>query len=688
MADNDLKRLLEQARREELIREAQAAEKAATPAPSVKPFLNVPNAEAGLHVNQYTPEEARSLYAPPAVPRTPEGEALDREMSYYPVGSGKETDLTRRLYNDRWAQDAMNYGIPTVFGFEDEAASVVTGRPVEEYRADKARVAERSPGALGAGQLIGNLLIGGPAMYGAGMASAGSGLGIQALAMGGTAAGVEAARQFAEGEGGAGPRMANVAENWRPIAAAGAIGAAAPVAGRIAGALLDPGPSNANLRAMNVGRRASREIARRFADDNEIRDVRQYLTELGPDATLADAGPSMRGLASKGATTMEGPQRPAIYRSLVNRGEGAPARINDALDNTLGVRRDMTALREGMDAARNRWANPAYRDFGQRRYPLTPQLRDALRRAARTGAIAEAREIARAEGFDLNAAMFDNPANVEIEGRALDYISRGLRDRAASRAAGAKTGSAAAMRSLNDEILDHVPDLRDIRRRFATDMEMREATELGGGIFSRAESVDDFRVAWRDMSEPERAAFRLSARDAIEQKMATARNEATAGIAALGPRATREKLRIAFGDEAVEELTRVINAEDVFRNTRNTIVRDTELSPRYPGQANPWQDPDVNADGLPRGMLAEAKGIAGRGYQAAKRSFALERPDEVNREMARVLTTSGPERDRIVQALIRDQLAAQNRTARGVNADRLVRALLSGAAVTAPSLQN
>ena len=619
--------------------------------------------------------------------KTPEERALDllrQGMTHgeKPEGGSSLVDPVKAFVGEqekphtgRGGLSALGYGIlkGASYGGDDEAAAYLTDADVEETRANRKLSETADPFAFKSGELLGAFGTGVAPVMGAMRLARGSGL-LGQSAMGGAAGLAQGVTQgFLEGEGGFVNRMKNA---WNPVklGVGTAVGAAIPGAGRIAGVLAGTGPRSgvSALARQGMSRPAARELARRFDDDSLIRDTRAYLDELGPEATLADAGPSMRGLASKGATTMDGPQRPMIYGAVTGRGADAPDRIGGAIDDTLGHRQNMEAVREAMDAYRTRWANPEYTRFHDTMFPLTPELRETLRRASSAGALREARTIARAEGFDINQSMFTDPGNVEISGRALDYISRGLRDTAASRARSGATGAGHSLRELNDRLLSGVPDLRAIRHRFSDEMDIREATEAGRDIFSNTVSADAFAARWAAMSDGERAAMRLAARDAIEQRMAGAVNETNAGVNLLGPRSVVAKLETIYGPDAVRELRRTVDAERVFRDTRNTIVRDTELSPRYPGQENPF--------GTPTGGVKPSFSISemmARALHAGGRSAGT-RQDIISRDLASALTARGTERDRLVAALIADQRRRTTRQARSGRYEELTRLLLSG----------
>lgn len=628
--------------------------------------------------------KAKAVAIAQAKARAAEDTKLNAEMSYTDQHPRvEEADARQKL------SDFVVHGMPAglMMGADDEIAAYITGRPVEEFRQIKREAEARSPTAVGAGK-----------MAGAGITSAlpigttanlvrGSGLGLQSLMLGGEAAALSGLQSFNEGEGGLGPRMENVGKDWRKHALSGAVGASIAPVSRIARNLAARGRPDANLRAGGIPRKAAAEVGRAFrADAAEMDDIARYIDSLGPEARLMDAGDNLRGTASAGVA-VAGPHRTAINRTLRERTAGAPGRINEALDNALGARVNMADAGEALRSAQSIEARAAYDAFNATNFPMTPEIRRMLRRANDVGALRHAQEVARARDtpFDINTIM--DPNTTEISGEALDLISRSIRDASNTAWREGRGALGGALGDLNNEFLDAATGLRRIRRTYADQSAIREAAESGGDILNNRMSADAFNARWADMSEAERAAFRASARDAIEQKLAGVNNERNAGINLLGPRTTVAKLETVYGPEAVEELRRVIDSERVFRDTANSVSGNSATAARQEGR-QAWTSDTNNADGLPRGPIAEGRGLLGKAYQGIKGSFGTTGQDEVNREIARALTASGPDRDRIIQALLRDQLASQNRQARGAGVERITRLLLSAGALPAGSVAN
>ena len=202
------------------------------------------------------------------------------------------------------------------------------------------------------------------------------------------------------------------------------------------------------------------------------------------------------------------------------------------------------------------------------------------------------------------------------------------------------------------DIESRYPDLQRARREYASDSRVMDAAEEGAGLFKSNVSADEFRETWRGMSQEERAAFRLAARSELENKMAGSVHEGRVGQNALGTRATQEKIRIAFGDDAQAILSRRLDAEPVFSQTRSRVAHGSDTAASRAAQRE--IQPLVDETGQRRGPVGRVKqGAADLGNMAVD-ALIGRLPRNTAVDLSRVLSAQGPERDRIVAALMAD----------------------------------
>lgn len=593
-----------------------------------------------------------------------ERQHLDRTMSYGPNHPRlQEADARQKV------MDYATFGVPqgVLWGGADEAAAAVRSLGPETYgdaltgiRSKQDMVRERSPGAVKAGELTGAAISSVVPMAGTIHAARGLGTGGQMVASGLMGGGITAAQGFLEGEGGFGPRMENAMQPG-PLAAGVGTGAAAPVVGRLIGGGmrgardLYGATANPALRGLGYDRVAAREISRAFRrDQNFLQDARAYLTGLGPEGQLADLGTNTRQTA-RAIAGMPGEAGQQVALAATQRQGGRVNRVLDDMDEALGIRESALSRNDDLALARRQAARQAYDQFNAQEFPLTDELRDAIRRADDAGALTNARRIAAAEGHDIDPGTYLAPGTVAINGRALDAISRSLRDSAdaAWRQGNGQLGQ--ALSDLNDQFISRAPQLRAIRRQYASDSDLIRANEAGNEILRSRESHEAFRRRWENMSPDAQNEFRIGARDALDNEIDAAVRADTKSLSMFGPTNTMAKVRTVFGPEAARVLERRVAAERVMAGTDNRIRggSDTAATREFQDAMAPYRQTSQNW--LPMRPIHGLNYVGNRAVDSVIRR----NPEVVTRDIARALTAQGPERDRLVQGLLADAMRAQ-----------------------------
>lgn len=549
-------------------------------------------------------------------------------------------------------------------GTADEIAAGLSGEPVQKVRQAQSEMMQANPGVSGAGQFLGTAAAGVLPVGGALQASRGAGLLTRMTATGAAGAGMGALETFNRGEGGALNRLQGIADNPAPVYVGGGVGAAVPAVGAgvgsVAAALMKRKAPALAREGIQSG--AAKPILRAFeADSASGADIQDYLKDLGPEAMLLDGGRNLRGQGSAMAQ-LPGAQQNEMVRALERRQAGRANRVESGLNQALGDPIDMTALLDAKTNQRRATARAAYDAFAQQEIPLTDGLRrDLARLATQPALMREARNIALLRGFTFDPEQALSPDAVAISGEVLDIITRAARDKAnAAFRQGMGTGAAVELDNLTQRILDEAPDLRSIRRQYAHDSAVMEAMEAGGDLLNPRVSADRFRRQWAEMSPEEQDAFRNSARDAIDQRLANATNEDLKSTTFL-TRAVREKMGVAFGDGAADRLARLVDSESVMNRSANRIINNSETAANQAAmrEFGPMVDEAGNRYG-PVGRGKQALADAGNTVLDA---LTRTKPGPVMQQTARTLTAQGPARDRIVQALIAD--AARRRAKDG-----------------------
>jgi len=375
---------------------------------------------------------------------------------------------------------------------------------------------------------------------------------------------------------------------------AGAIGmvggAVAPVAGQAIGAAAQgvrswlPGaPSAAERLAGQMGR------AGLAADDlTTPAALGARSAELGPQGTASEFGENLRGLA-QGMATQPGPARQTIFERMTQRASGARERIEDGITQALGPRQDMALLTRGEQAARGVEADPLYEAFRSTTVHPTDQIRNLVPVLERDGLLAEGQRLMSLEGRPAQANFFvtgDRKTWPTTE--AFDYVKQAIDGRISMAVRNGNNNLVRIYKGVKDRLDDAVANSnpeaaqiwRQARETWGNRTEILNAREAGQGAFTKGMRRDEMRETLQGMSNPERAAFREGARDALAEMMdASVRGDTNARQALLAP-ANREKLMMLGRNQASADLIRNMERELGFTDTLQRLIGNSQTASR------------------------------------------------------------------------------------------------------------
>jgi len=494
-----------------------------------------------------------------------------------------------------------------------------------------------------------------------------------------TATGVGYGAVYGAGEGDGTDRLTNMAVG---SAVGGAFG---PVIPAIQNAMT--APVNALARYINrpqgaiagMDKNAVRKVAETgFDDPAAAATYRARSADLGPEGMLADMGLNLRMDAARIARN-PGEGRSTIINALNARREGAQGRITQDVDAALGAPLPLPQTVESLKRQASAFARPHYDQFYQTPIPPSQDLVTAVQRVP-ASAYSKARELAAAEGYDL--------AQIANTGRGLDYIKRGVDDLAYNAKPGSNEarvyqGLARDIRNATDDVLSPggTPQTRaqspwaQGRRMAGEGLQVEEAAQQGQKAFSRNLSPDQMRMDMRNMTPVQTGAYNLGARDQIRQTMGNAATTmGSAGDNAarrmLGADNAREKLALIAGPQNADRITRRLNAEAEFAQTRNDAIANS-ITSTMQAAGKKWPAPDGGAEARSELMKSSIQGqVMAMGHRIvnAVRGNALnERLLREQADAARMLVAQGADRDAIAQELMRfargNRLAGQRRMA-------------------------
>lgn len=541
------------------------------------------------------------------------------------------------------------------------------------------------------------------AMPGA-MVGRGMSLGARMLAGLGIGAGQGAAYGFAAGEDGPEQRATSAGIGG---AMGGTIGAAAPAVGQ--GLRSAAGHLASRSAARNIGTtRPAFEALRRTLDPDAAARIRA----AGPDAMLADAGPSMRTVLD---TTVQrsGPAgtvaREAVERRAAAAGQQTRAALDRSLGRPEGVRSVERGLRQGTAAARGSAYDSAYRQPIDYSGQTGQQIERIVRERVPASAINRANALMRAEGERSRQILFRmaDDGTVQFERlpdvRQIDYITRGLNE-VAERADGAgrlggQTQTGRVYQNLSRDLRgltrEAVPEYATALDTAAEPLAARQALQFGNRMLSRSVTRDEVAETVGRMSRAERSMAAQGVRSQIDEAMANVRRamtdtnmdarEAVTAMRDLSSRANREKMRALLGREEADALYRTLDQASSALDLRAGVASGSRTFARTAtdetirGQRGGVVDMALEGRPLAAGRAAW-QGVTGRTPAAQARM-----DDATYQELARLLTgPRGPEAVTLAERLMQSPMPGQQGEQLGRLAEMLLR---RNAPVTAPLAQ-
>lgn len=342
------------------------------------------------------------------------------------------------------------------------------------------------------------------------------------------------------------------------------------------------------------------------ADESIYGQGAQRLQASGPDAMLADAGPSARSLLD---TTIQksGPAGQMASREVEKRANAARQVVNDALDNVLGPPRGITstetAIRQGSAAARRSTYDAAYDAAIDYSMPEAAQLQDLLKRVPGE-VVSQANKLMKLGGDESKQIM----AKIGKDGsvvysvlpdvRQLDYIKRAL-DLAAESGdgAGALGGQTAMGRAyqnlakgIRDNVKTLVPEYGVALDTAAEPIAARNALQFGTKMFSPSMTRDDVQIGLKGMSNAELSNVAAGVRSSIDEKLAQVTRavsdgnmearEASAAIRALSSRANREKITELVGRQSADSMFKAIDSAAMALDLRAGVTQNSKTFAR------------------------------------------------------------------------------------------------------------
>lgn len=548
------------------------------------------------------------------------------------------------------------------------------GGDVEAVRAYQDDLRTRFPGQYMGGQVMGGLAT---TLIPGGTAAAGAGVGAR-LGAAAIAGGLPMAAYGA----GSGTTPMERIQNAGVMGAVGTgIGMVAPTLGRLAGGLVGGAVRWAKGGA---GTPAQRIVTEAITSDAAVPAA---VNQLGPEGILADIGPNTQQLAAVVAAT-PGPGQQLVRNTLKTRAAGAGARVEGDI-NAAMPSANIPRTMEALDSARKLAAAPLYRAaYATPINGASQVFQDILATPGGTQAWRSAVRLAANEGTQLDRNF--------LTVQAVDYIKRALDDQIS---VARRAGQSQLVRALEGqrvallaEVDTQVPVFAQARAAYAGPSAMMQAMEEGQTVFSSTISPDQLRIVMSRMSQSERDAYTLGARQQVSQIMGSARNDAAAAIRELAEKGwNKEKLTILLGRKEAAQVIQAMERERTFAGTAYTATGSAETARRLLGESMTNQSSKAgNAFGAgTMGLLAFQAGgpigLLGAGGVALLTKFVRQANSgqfsQLAGQVGQILSAQGPQRQQLVNALTQIQQQNAGNTALVARVSKLLGRALPAAAV-------
>lgn len=450
-------------------------------------------------------------------------------------------------------------------------------------------------------------------------------------------------------------------------------------------------------------RGAINALSRSTTDDALAAQYQQRVAELGPEGMLADMGPNLRGQASAIAN-QPGAGQQRIVRALNDRADDAAGRIRQDVDQALGPAINVPETLHATRQYYRQQAAPYRQQFQNNPVPFTQPLDDTLQLLAQhePGVI---RQAARYGGIDPAAGPGQFFARQLPNGQyeitrvpnatEWDYIKRALDGLARGQDANDRRIYGDLARRVRDQVDEAISPgaPQNSPWRQARALEREDFDIVGNGrtagaleegrdaIVGKNLTPDELRARLYGVGQPptggmrppEATAYVMGAREGVRNVMGHAatrhgENAAATARSKLGSDFAREKLDILAGPQAAGQLTRRLDAETVFDQTRQGVTQNSATAGRQAAQAE-FPNPAARQDEISRvgnksipGMVTEG---AMRMFNALRGGAVTESRMRVARDAAEMLIAQGQARDNIANALFAySQTRALNRQQR------------------------
>ncbi|OYV59498.1 MAG: hypothetical protein B7Z69_06970, partial [Actinobacteria bacterium 21-73-9] len=340
-----------------------------------------------------------------------------------------------------------------------------------------------------------------------------------------------------------------------------------------------------------------RVLASLTADGLTVSDALARMRELGPAATLADAGgTNVRGLGEVVAHS-PGEGSNLAQKTLQGRMDEQGVRAHSAVTEATGETGAVHAQAEQLMAQRAAAARPLYDKALNQTVPLTPRLQELLatpdlQRAMKEG-VATAQRNAVAAGEPFNPVDYLHPEpGAPISMKALDAAKQGIDDaveayRDPTTGKLNLDGKGRSINALRAAFVSHLdsanPDYAAARAAYAGPSQSLDAMNMGAKALNNQPDVTKAAIA--NLAPGDKKFFLNGFTSALQHKIATNPDGANVVRRIFNNSNIRANIEAAIGDPAAfAKFQAKMEAEATFAATRNQILAGSQTARRLAAQ--------------------------------------------------------------------------------------------------------
>ena len=471
-----------------------------------------------------------------------------------------------------------------------------------------------------------------------------------------------------------------------------AFGLAGPFAGKALGYT-----GNKLLNAVAGSTPAAQNVNNLFkAAGMTPQEARSALQQLGPNAVLADVNPAL--LTDASALAARGGETTATMKTAMQaRAAGADDRAARLVEQHLGPRPDLNGSIAAIESDAATRAGPHYA-AGRASAPMdvTHVLTGIDSRMANATGGAES-VLNKVKGFLTDkVASGTNPVGLTVpksDPQAILSARQALDDMIEKMPLDTSAGKnayrvASDLRNQLDRVVKQNPDFAKGDAIYAQSMGIRDAMQEGVDVFKRNVRPEDLGRTIKAMTPEQLNAYRVGARQAIQDAMEQSSRGELAGAQTMFARgsANRAKLDALFPN--ARDALDALHSEATMRNTERAITGNSLTAER---QAAGKRYSPGSGDGFTADLLAGAQGAAlgdptmGLGTAVARRGASSLLANVRNKLMdnmaqgtARGMVALGPEQQAFLQAIERARALQSPNAAFQAGADRAATLTIHG----------